>query len=158
VILALGLAACGQAPESEQAAAEPAPAAAAEATVQERGVKSIDAEGNVAPFGMASRQPVELTLAAAPVSDAIEPAANAALYGVHCGACHGPEATGVEGLGLNLVESQLVAASSPAELAAFLKEGRPADSPDSVTKVPMPSFAWMNDSDLANITGHLKSL
>jgi len=151
---------CGQSPsEPEPVAEAPAPA---EPHVQEHGVKSIDADGNVAPFGMAARQPVEISEPnAASESDGQEiaaAAASSALFGTHCGACHGPDAKGVEGLGLNLVESQLVASSSAPELAAFLKAGRAGDAPDSVTGVPMPSFVWMNDADLAEITGYLKSL
>ena len=115
---------------------------------------SIDADGNIAPFGFASRQPVpvgELDVAKTEV-------ASSSLYSVHCVACHGVDATGVQGLGLNLVESELVATSTDAELTAFLKEGRLSDSPDSVTGVPMPSFVWMSDADLAEVTGYLKGL
>ncbi len=65
---------------------------------------------------------------------------------------------GVEGLGLNLVESELVAGSSPDELIAFFQAGRQPGSPDSVTGVPMPAFAWMEAADLAEIAGYLKSL
>jgi mono/diheme cytochrome c family protein len=123
---------------------------------------SIDADGNIAPFGFASKQPVpvgELEVAESEDSVQVETdTATSALFSVHCAACHGSDATGVEGLGLNLVESELVAASSQAELSAFLKEGRLPDSPDSVTGVPMPSFAWMSDDDLAEITGYLKGL
>jgi len=160
-LLAVGLVlltACGgPAPDVEQSAEVEKPAAATGEIRQSGELVSIDKEGNIAPFGMASKQPV-------PIADptagavAVTTEANAALYGVHCSACHGQEATGVEGLGLNLVDSDLVASSSEAELAAFLKEGRLPSSPDSVTGVPMPSFAWMPDSDMAEITAYLKTL
>lgn len=118
---------------------------------------SIDADGNIAPFGFASKQPVAI---AEPEMVATEQAAVAAsaIYSVHCIACHGADATGVQGLGLNLVESELVVSSTEAEMLAFLKEGRLPDSPDSVTGMPMPAFAWMSDSDLAEVTGYLQSL
>jgi mono/diheme cytochrome c family protein len=122
---------------------------------------SIDADGNIAPFGFASKQPVELAEVEAEVVT-VQPegevATSSGLYSVHCIACHGADATGVAGLGLNLVDSELVAGSSQAELAAFLKVGRLPDSPDSVTGVPMPAFAWMGDAELAEVAGYLKSL
>jgi mono/diheme cytochrome c family protein len=155
------LSACGQKPteDVDAAPAAEAPPSVAEPQVNERGVQSVDADGNVAPFGMASRKPVPLPeLAAAPVEEVAAVAATSALYGAHCSACHGQDATGVQGLGLNLVESELVADSSEEELAAFLKAGRAGDSPDNTTGVPMPSFVWMSDENLAEITGHLQSL
>ncbi len=155
VLLAYG---CGQAPSEAGSDEAQQPAVAAEPHANEHGVKSIDADGNIAPFGMASRQPVKVADSAVPSAGAEAVAASSALYSTHCMACHGADAQGVEGLGLNLVESQLVAASSRAELIAFLKEGRAADSPQSVTNVPMPSFVWMSDGDLAEIAGYIKSL
>ncbi len=118
---------------------------------------SIDANGNIAPFGFASKQPVAIAEPEAVAPGQVSVAVSA-IYSVHCIACHGADATGVQGLGLNLVESELVASSTEAEMLAFLREGRLPDSPDSVTGVPMPAFAWMSDSDLAEITGYLQSL
>jgi len=120
---------------------------------------SIDEQGNIAPFGFASRKPVpvpELQVAAAdPVAAT---AATSVVFGTNCVACHGPDGKGVEGLGLNLMESRLVAASSPADLIVFLQAGRAADAPDNVSGVPMPSFAWMSDADLAEVAAYIKSL
>ena len=117
---------------------------------------SIDADGNIAPFGFASKQPVPV--AELEVVPAETSAASSDIYNIHCIACHGADAKGVEGLGLSLADSQLVASSSEAELSAFLKVGRLPDSPDSVTGVPMPPFAWMSDEELTDVTGYLKSL
>jgi mono/diheme cytochrome c family protein len=163
-LLLLVLSACEQpAPQVEQSA-EPAPA---ELPAAADTVTSIDAAGNVAPFGMASRQPVPVEPAplAATATDAVADSAAATtaaatsdVFSVHCVACHGADAKGVQGLGLNLVESQMVATSSQDELITFLKAGRAADSPDNVTKVPMPGFAWMGDDDLNDVAGYLKSL
>lgn len=146
---------------------QPAPEAPVEAeapAASDAGrVTSIDADGNIAPFGFASKQPVplsepepepEVTL----VASAETPAASSDIYNIHCIACHGADAQGVQGLGLSLVDSQLVAVSSEAELTAFLKVGRMPDSPDSVSGVPMPAFAWIGDEGLADVTGYLKSL
>jgi len=72
--------------------------------------------------------------------------------------CHGADAKGVEGLGLTLAGSQLVADSSQAELVELLKAGRMPGSPDSITGIPMPSFAWMPQGDLEEVAGYLKTL
>ena len=152
--LVLTLTACEQpAPEAEQAV-DVAPAESAPADT----VTSIDADGNVAPFGMASRQPVPVADPEPVATVADAGAATSDLYNIHCIACHGADAKGVQGLGLNLVDSELVNGSSEAELAAFLKAGRAADAPDSVSNVPMPGFAWMGDEELGEITAYLKSL
>ena len=150
------------APEAEEAAVPEVPAATGEVK-KPGGVKSVDAEGNVAPFGMASKQPVAIAepaaAAAATVVDAAgESPVSGAVFSVHCAACHGPDAKGVEGLGLNLVDSKLVADSSQAELIAFLQAGRAVDAPDNVSGVPMPSFAWMSEADLTDVTAYLQSL
>lgn len=129
--------------------------------VAERSVNSVDAEGNIAPFGMASRAqrevaevPVE---AAAAVADA-DAGASSAVYMAQCVACHGADAKGVQGLGLSLVDSQLVAVSTADELVAFLKAGRMPGDPGSVTGIPMPAFAWMPQADLDAVAAYLKSL
>jgi mono/diheme cytochrome c family protein len=154
LLAALLLTACGQPAEESAGAAAPA-AEAAGASNDE--VTSIDAAGNVAPFGMASRQPVEvppIDAAAAATTAAADPG----LYAVQCAACHGADAQGVAGLGLNLVDSELVNNSSPEDLRAFLKAGRSPDSPDSVSGIPMPAFAWMEDSQLDDIVVYIQSL
>lgn len=123
---------------------------------------SIDANGNIAPFGFASRKPVPVAeapaVAVAPAPAAAIAAAASPVFLANCASCHGPEAMGVQGLGLNLVASKLVSDSAPDDLVAFLKNGRALDAPDNVSGVPMPSFAWMSDADLAEVAGYLKSL
>lgn len=126
---------------------------------------SIDAEGRVAPFGMASRQPREISEPDADVAGASAEAVvaggdstGARLYATQCIACHGAEAQGVQGLGANLVESPLVTDSDEATLVAFLQAGRAADASDNVTGIPMPAFAWMPDSDLEALAAYLKNL
>jgi len=151
------LGACSQ---PDDAATEAATEAAApEALAGNDEITSIDADGNVAPFGFASREPVEVP----PLADqaSVEPAAgptDSGLYGVQCVACHGADATGIEGLGVSLVESEWVAASSAADLKEFLKVGRLPDSPDSTTGVPMPGFSWMTDEQLDEVVTYVKAL
>lgn len=118
-------------------------------------VTSVDGNGNVAPFGMASRAAREVAVASA---SAVADASASAVYAAQCAACHGADAKGVQGLGLDLTASQLVANSSAQELVAFLKAGRMPDSPDSVTGIPMPAFSWMPQPDLDEVAGYLKSL
>ena len=174
---ALLLAACAQ-PDGEQAAAGAASAgldmslAPNKVTsedyrheavpVAEPSVTSVDADGNVAPFGMASRAPVEVAAvpvgAVAAVADASASAGDSSVYLAQCAACHGLDAQGVDGLGLNLTASQLVADSTADELVAFLKVGRMPDSPDSVSGIPMPGFGWMPDADLNQVVAYLKTL
>lgn len=138
-------------------------------------VGSVDADGNVAPFGMASRAPRELPPAPAAVAAAAAPPAaaqpllaaaadpaveapGAAIYGVHCIACHGADARGVQGLGLNLVDSTLVNSWSNADMVAFLQAGRGMDSPENQSGVPMPAFNWMPAEDLEAVSEYVQSL
>jgi mono/diheme cytochrome c family protein len=75
----------------------------------------------------------------------------------NCVACHGADALGVEGLGVNLVESAFVAQKTEPELVAFLKQGRLPDDPASRTQRPMPSFSWVPEADLQAIASYLKN-
>jgi len=125
---------------------------------------SVDADGNVAPFGMASRATREVAEAeVAEVTDSASAGpsvgvSNPASYTANCLACHGAAAKGVQGLGLDLTASELVASSSAEELVAFLKVGRLSSDPGSVTGIPMPGFAWMAGADLEEIAAWLKTL
>jgi mono/diheme cytochrome c family protein len=159
----VALAGCSQPDEAatEQAAAPaetaPQPAAGSDE------VTSIDADGNVAPFGMASRQPVEVpplesAQAVAATGGAEGVAADSSTFRVQCAGCHGVDAGGFGGLGVSLVKSELVANSSASELIEFLKVGRMPDSPDSITGVPMPGFAWMPDEQLREVVLYIKQL
>ena len=156
VVAMLMVAGCGQ-PASD--AVEPAATDSSEpaATANNNQLASIDADGNIAPFGMASKQPVPVEEPEVVVVQE-QPGVVSAVYATNCAACHGADATGVQGLGLNLVESNLVANSSADDLVVFLQAGRLPGSPDSVTGVPMPAFAWMDAADLAEVAGYIKSL
>jgi len=127
-----------------------------------RSVNSVDSNGNVAPFGMASRAPRDVApapaMAAAGTTEDASVASLSTVYANNCVACHGANAKGVQGLGVDLTMSQLVADSSQAELVAFLKIGRMPDSPDSVSGVPMPAFSWLPQADLDQVAADLKSL
>jgi len=158
VVLA-ALSACSQPDEGAADVAAEAPPVAAPEQAGGDEVTSVDADGNVAPFGMASRQPVEIPPLEVAATETIADAGNqSAEFGMRCAACHGPDAKGVEGLGVNLVESQLVADSSEAELVAFLKVGRLGDSPDSSTGIAMPGFNYLTAEQLTEVSSYLKQL
>ena len=83
------------------------------------------------------------------------------IYAGLCVACHGPDATGVEGLGKNLIESEFVASKTDSELVAFIAEGRPASHEENTTGVDMPPRGGnpsLTDDDLLSVVAYLRSL
>ncbi len=73
-----------------------------------------------------------------------------------CVACHGPAGTGIAGLGLNLVESDFVAARDDQAMVDYIIAGRPDARP-----TPMPPRAGrddLNDKDLADVVVYLRGL
>lgn len=80
------------------------------------------------------------------------------LFEAQCIACHGVDARGVDGLGVSLVDSGLVAAISEEDLVAFLKVGRMLTDPANVSGAVMPGFAWLAEQDLVALAGHVKSI
>jgi len=104
--------------------------------------------GAIALCGIALAMPVTMR------ADAGE---GSPLFDQYCMACHGPDARGVDGLGVDLVRSTFVSGSSSAVLVEFLKEGRLPDDPASVTGRPMPGFSWVTDGELQAIAEYLKS-
>ena len=98
-------------------------------------------------------------------SDGSGSAGNAAAgeehYVATCAACHGQDATGIEGLGKDLHNNAFVAGLSDDELVDFLNEGRLADHPDNETGVAMPPKGGnpaLDDDDLLDITAYLRTL
>ena len=65
-------------------------------------------------------------------------AAGEDVYKSTCASCHGPDATGIDGLGKDLHNNAFVDERSDSEMVAFLKEGRPAGDPANDTGVDMP--------------------
>lgn len=83
------------------------------------------------------------------------------IYNGLCVACHGADATGVEGLGKNLIESEFVASMTDAELVAFIAEGRPASHEDNTTGVDMPPRGGnpaLTDDDLLSVVAYVREL
>ncbi len=78
-----------------------------------------------------------------------------------CAACHGPDATGLPGLGKDLTTSEFAKGKSDAELVAFVKVGRPTSDPLNTTGVEMPARggnAALTDQDLADVVAYMRTL
>jgi disulfide bond formation protein DsbB len=93
-----------------------------------------------------------------PVGDASR---GAEKFASTCVACHGPDATGVTGLGKDLTTSEYVKGRSDADLLAFVKTGRSASDPANTTGVDMPPKGGnpaLTDQDLADIIAYVRTL
>lgn len=78
-----------------------------------------------------------------------------------CVSCHGPDATGITGLGKNLTTSEWAKSQSDADLVLFLTKGRPASDPLNTTGVDMPPRGGnpaLKDQDLADIVAYVRTL
>jgi disulfide bond formation protein DsbB len=85
----------------------------------------------------------------------------AAVYSSTCTACHGPNLEGIDGLGKPLVPSEFVQSQSEAELAAFIKVGRPVSDPENTQGVDMPPKGGnpsLDDQDLLDVSAYIQSL
>ena len=76
----------------------------------------------------------------------------------YCSACHGEDARGAEGLGVDLVTSQFVAGLDDAGMREFLIAGREEAAPDSVTGELMPAFDWLEEDELTGIVEYLRGI
>jgi mono/diheme cytochrome c family protein len=78
-----------------------------------------------------------------------------------CAGCHGADATGVTGLGKNLVGSEYIANISDSDLAAFIKTGRSSSDPANTTGIVMPPKGGnpaLNDEKIDGIVAYIRSL
>lgn len=83
------------------------------------------------------------------------------LYHQTCFACHGPDATGVEGLGKDLTTSQFFADSTDEQLLQYVLEGRTIDDPANTSGVAMPpkgGFVFLQNEDILAIIAYLRTL
>jgi disulfide bond formation protein DsbB len=88
-------------------------------------------------------------------------AAGEDIYDTTCVACHAADATGIEGLGKDLTNSDFINGLSDDELVAFLKVGRSASDPDNTTGVEMPVRGGnpsLSDDDLNDVAAFLRTL
>ena len=80
---------------------------------------------------------------------------------VTCAACHGPDATGIEGLGKDLTNSAFLADRTDEEMVAFIEVGRQAGDPDNETGVDMPPKGGnpaFSEQDLYDVVAYLRTL
>ncbi len=83
------------------------------------------------------------------------------IFASTCAACHGADATGIEGLGKDLHNNAFVNGLSDDELVDFINEGRLADHPDNDTGVAMPPKGGnpsLSDDDLMDVVAYLRTL
>lgn len=83
------------------------------------------------------------------------------IFSSTCAACHGADATGIEGLGPDLHNNAFVNGLSDDELVEFIEEGRGADHPDNETGVAMPPKGGnpsLSDDDLEDVVAYLRTL
>lgn len=118
-------------------------------TAAERAVAADTSAAPVAAFGM-ERRVTGTAVVAASVPAAVTP------FGQYCAACHGPTGEGLPGLGVDLRRSAFVRRATDAELAAFLREGRDASSPVSLTGRAMPAFAWLEAALLDKVIAEVR--
>ncbi|MEA1904157.1 MAG: cytochrome c [Actinomycetota bacterium] len=88
-------------------------------------------------------------------------AAGEDVYASTCATCHGPDATGIDGLGKDLHNNAFVDGLNDAELVAFLEEGRSAGDPANETGVDMPPKGGnpsLSDQDLYDVSAYLRTL
>ncbi len=96
-----------------------------------------------------------------PKTAAGDPVAGKKVYDTACVACHGPDATGITGLGKSWVTSEFVKSQTDAQLLDFIKKGRLASDPANTTGVDMPAKGGnpaLNDADLNNIIAYMRSI
>ncbi len=97
----------------------------------------------------------------APGAASGDPQRGEELFQGTCVACHGADATGVEGLGKDLTNNKFIQGLSDRELADFIKTGRRASDPENTTGVDMPPKGGnpaLSDQDLLDIASYLRTL
>lgn len=78
-----------------------------------------------------------------------------------CAGCHGSDATGVSGLGKNLVRSDFITDISDPDLAIIIKTGRSASDAANTTGIDMPPKGGnpaLNDEQIAGLVAYIRSL
>lgn len=96
-----------------------------------------------------------------PVPDEAAVKAGRIVFMTVCAACHGPKATGIQGLGKSLVGSMFFNSRTDEQMLAFLQTGRPVSDPLNTTGVTMPARGGrisLTDTDLLNVIAYIRSL
>jgi disulfide bond formation protein DsbB len=90
-----------------------------------------------------------------------DPAAGQTKYDSVCITCHGPDATGVDGLGKDLTTSEFTQSLSDSEFVDFVKMGRSVSDPANTTGIDMPPKGGnpaLSDQDIFNIVAYIRTL
>lgn len=83
------------------------------------------------------------------------------LFAEVCTPCHNHNAQGIEGIGVDLTQSQFVGGLTVSQLADFIKLGRGLNSPFNQSGIRMPARGGrpdLSDGDILNIAAYLQSL
>lgn len=78
-----------------------------------------------------------------------------------CTSCHGPDGTGITGLGKDLTTSSFTAGLTDQQYVDFLKVGRSTSDPANTTGVDMPPKGGnpaLTDEDLQDIVAYLRTI
>ena len=83
------------------------------------------------------------------------------LFAQACSACHGPDGTGIPGLGKDLIASEFVGGLNDEQLLTYIRTGRDVDDPLNTTGVPMPPSGGrpdLSDDDMLLIIAHIRTI
>ena len=78
-----------------------------------------------------------------------------------CAGCHGADATGIAGLGKNMVGSDFITNISDSDLATLIKVGRPSSDPANTTGIDMPPKGGnpaLNNEKIDGLVAYIRSL
>ncbi len=90
-----------------------------------------------------------------------DPTKGQAAYTQSCSACHGPDATGLQGLGKDLTTSEFGKNLSDKEYLDFVKKGRATDDPLNTTGIamlPKGGNPALSDAQIIDIVAYLRTL
>lgn len=91
----------------------------------------------------------------------VDPMVGRQLYVRSCATCHGENGGGMPEQGVALRGSAFILRNSDAALLSFVKLGRPAQDPHSITGRAMPPLGGnfsLSQQDLADIVAYLRSM
>ena len=117
--------------------------------------------------GSAAATEVPATTAPAPTAKPDDGPASAEMVALgekefaSCAGCHGADATGVTGLGKNLVVSDFIGNIGDDDLATLIKTGRPSSDPANTTGIDMPPKGGnpaLNDEKIEGLVAYIRSL
>lgn len=134
---------------------QPADATVAEATAEPSAMPSPTEAPTETPL------PSPTPTSAPMVVEDINVQSGRVLYGEVCAPCHGLNARGIEGIGVDLIKSEFVAGLDVEELGVFLIQGLSVTSPFNISGIRMPPRGGrndLNDQEMLNIAAYLQRI